>query len=158
MATHWPKTFPPLTAEQEQIRDDFMKYWHEVLPKRYRLIERFNHRYPVRTAPASFLRTLEIGAGIGEHLEHEKLTPEQECNYWAVELRANMSEDSQYDPPATPGFWSESWSDLTRFEGREGRRTVIVTESSLRLYPLAPGPAVITPAASRPRPLGSSFG
>jgi len=60
--------------------------------------------------------------------------------------RVDMSEDSQYDPPATPGFWAESWSDLSRFEGREGRRTVIVTESSLRLYPLAPGPAIITPA------------
>jgi hypothetical protein len=60
--------------------------------------------------------------------------------------RANMSEDSQYDPPATPGFWSEMWSDLSRFEGREGRRPVIVTESALRLYPLAPGPATITPA------------
>jgi hypothetical protein len=60
--------------------------------------------------------------------------------------RANMSEDSQYDPPATPGFWGETWSDLSRYEAREGNRTVIVTESSLRLYPLAPGPASITPA------------
>jgi hypothetical protein len=60
--------------------------------------------------------------------------------------RANMSEDSQYDPPSTPGFWSETWSDLSRYQAREGARTVIVTESALRLYPLAPGPAVITPA------------
>ena len=29
----WPKTFPPLTPEQKRISDDFMKYWHEVLPK-----------------------------------------------------------------------------------------------------------------------------
>jgi hypothetical protein len=60
--------------------------------------------------------------------------------------RANMSEDSQYDPPSTPGFWSENWSDLSRYEAREGTRPVIVTESALRLYPLAPGPASITPA------------
>ena len=60
--------------------------------------------------------------------------------------RVGMSEDSQYDPPATPGYWAETWSDLSRYEGREGARTVIVTESALRLYPLAPGPAVITPA------------
>ena len=60
--------------------------------------------------------------------------------------RANMSEDSQYDPPGTPGFWAETWSDLSRYESREGRRTVIVTESALRLYPLAPGPATVSPA------------
>jgi ubiquinone/menaquinone biosynthesis C-methylase UbiE len=89
----WPKTFPPLTAERERIRDDFMKYWHEVLPRRYGLIDRFNHTYPVRTAPAGFMRTLEIGAGIGEHLEYETLTPEQEANYHALELRENMSRE-----------------------------------------------------------------
>ena len=60
--------------------------------------------------------------------------------------RVNMTEDSDYDPPATPGFWAETWSDLSRYQAREGRRPVVVTESSLRLYPLAPGPAVITPA------------
>ena len=60
--------------------------------------------------------------------------------------RSNMSEDSEYDPPSTPGFWSETWSDLSRYEAREGSRTVVVTESALRLYPLAPGPASITPA------------
>ena len=60
--------------------------------------------------------------------------------------RVDMSEDSDYQPPATPGFWSESWGEASRLEAREGLRKVIVTERSLRLYPLAPGPAVITPA------------
>jgi ubiquinone/menaquinone biosynthesis C-methylase UbiE len=87
----WPKTFPPLTPEQEEIRNDFVKYWHEVLPRHFGIIERFNHNYPVRTAPADFLRTLEIGAGLGEHLCYEKLTPEQEANYHALELRPNMA-------------------------------------------------------------------
>ena len=87
----WPKTFPPLTEEQKRISDDFMKYWHEVLPKRFGRIEKFNHGYPVRRAPANFRRTLEIGAGLGEHLEHERLTVEQEKNYYAVELRPNMT-------------------------------------------------------------------
>src|SRR5690348_15475495 len=86
----WPKTFPPLSAEQERIRDDFVKYWHEVLPRRLGIIDRFNHTYAVRHAPP-FRRTLEIGAGIGEHIEHERLTPEQERNYHALELRENMS-------------------------------------------------------------------
>ena len=88
--SHWPKTFPPLTAEQARISDDFIKHWHEVLPRRFGVIDRFNHGYPVKHAPASFLRTLEIGAGLAEHVLYEKLTPEQEANYIAVELRENM--------------------------------------------------------------------
>jgi SAM-dependent methyltransferase len=87
----WPKTFPDLTAEQRRISDDFMKAWHEVLPQKYGVVERFNHGYAVRHAPKEFLRTLEIGAGLGEHLEYETLTPEQRRNYYALELRANMS-------------------------------------------------------------------
>jgi len=87
----WPKTFPPLTMEQQRISDDFMKHWHEVLPQRFGLIERFNHGYPVRHAPPHFRRTLEIGAGLGEHLQYEKLTPAQEENYHTLELRENMS-------------------------------------------------------------------
>ena len=87
----WPKTFPPLTDEQKRISDDFMKHWHEVLPRRFGRIENFNHGYPVRHAPAGFRRTLEIGAGLGEHLEHENLTVDQEREYYAVELRPNMA-------------------------------------------------------------------
>jgi SAM-dependent methyltransferase len=89
--TVWPKVFPPLTPEQQRISNDFMKYWHEVLPRRYGIIDRFNHSYPVRVAPPDFKRTLEIGAGLGEHLAYEKLTPEQERGYHALELRENMS-------------------------------------------------------------------
>ena len=87
----WPKTFPPLDEEQKRISDDFMRHWHEVLPRRFGRIEKFNHGYPVVHAPPNFRRTLEIGAGLGEHLEHEHLTAEQEQNYYAVELRANMT-------------------------------------------------------------------
>src|SRR5215470_14444673 len=47
----WPKTFPVLTPEQRATSDDFMRYWHEVLPRRYGLIERFNHGYAVAAAP-----------------------------------------------------------------------------------------------------------
>jgi SAM-dependent methyltransferase len=90
-ATVWPKIIPPLTGEQQRISDDFMRYWHEVLPQRYGIVERFNHGYPVWTAPTDFKHTLEIGAGIGEHLQHEQLTPAQAAAYTAVELRDNMS-------------------------------------------------------------------
>jgi SAM-dependent methyltransferase len=89
----WPKTFPPITAEQERIRDDFMHAWHEELPKKYGIVERFNHGYVVKHAPKQFTRTLEIGAGIGEHLDYEELTPEQAANYVALELRPQMAEE-----------------------------------------------------------------
>ncbi len=87
----WPKVLPPLTPEQRQRSDEFMKLWHEVLPRRYGLVERFNHNFPVRHSPPEFTTTLEIGAGLGEHLHYEKLTPDQEKNYYAVEFRENMA-------------------------------------------------------------------
>lgn len=87
----WPKTFPPLSPEQQRINDDFMKRWHEVLPNRYGMIDRFNHNFPVKHSHPGFRTTIEIGAGLGEHILYEKLTPEQERNYHAVELRENMA-------------------------------------------------------------------
>jgi SAM-dependent methyltransferase len=86
--TPWPKTVPQLSAEQERIRDDFMRHWHEVLPNRYSLLERFNHGYAARSAIAGH-KTLEIGAGLGEHLAFE---PYQDEDYCAVELRREMAE------------------------------------------------------------------
>jgi ubiquinone/menaquinone biosynthesis C-methylase UbiE len=87
----WPKVLPSLTPEQKRISDDFMHYWHEVLPRRYGIVDDFNHKYPVRYAPQQFSRTLEIGAGLGEHLLYERLTPEQRSQYVALELRQNMA-------------------------------------------------------------------
>lgn len=90
----WPKAIPPLTQTQQIINDDFMRYWHEILSKhlKYRLIENFNHGYPVKHAPLSFKRTLEIGAGLGEHLKYETLDHEQKQNYICLDLRKNMIE------------------------------------------------------------------
>jgi SAM-dependent methyltransferase len=88
----WPKVLPSLTPEQKRISDDFMHYWHEVLPKRYSIVDGFNHKYPVRYAPQKFSRTLEIGAGLGEHVLYERLTPGQKSQYVALELRQNMAE------------------------------------------------------------------
>lgn len=87
----WPKVFPALTAEQQVISNDFMQHWHEVLSSDYGIIDKFNHGYVVKHAPKDFLHTLEIGAGIGEHLEYEKLTSAQRSNYVALELRENMA-------------------------------------------------------------------
>jgi len=89
----WPKTFPDLSAEQKNIRNDFMKHWHQILAnqKRYEIFENFNHQYVIKNSPNEFLTTLEIGAGLGEHLKYEKLSPEQRKNYVALELRENMA-------------------------------------------------------------------
>ncbi|TAL75471.1 MAG: class I SAM-dependent methyltransferase [Burkholderiaceae bacterium] len=91
----WPKTFPPLTSEQQLISNDFMKYWHEVLPRHFGFVDEFNHRYVVKTAPAGFSRTLEIGSGIGEHLKYERLNDQQKASYVAVDIRENMVAESR---------------------------------------------------------------
>jgi SAM-dependent methyltransferase len=87
----WPKRLPELSAEQLRIRDQFMALWHEELPKRYRIVERFNHGYPVSRSAGlrETLRTLEIGAGLGAHLEFEDLAAQE---YFALELRPEMAE------------------------------------------------------------------
>ena len=90
-AQKWPKVLAPLTREQQVVYDDFMKRWHEILPQRYGVVERFNHSFPVKYSHPAFETTLEIGAGLGEHLNHEDLTPEQEREYYALELRENMA-------------------------------------------------------------------
>jgi SAM-dependent methyltransferase len=88
--TTWPKQIPALTEEQARIREDFIKYWHEVLPRNYGAIERFNHVYPTRNLPQSdgAYRVLEIGAGLGEHIGYEDL---RGVEYYALELREEMA-------------------------------------------------------------------
>lgn len=99
--TSFPKLFYPLSEEQEIIRNDFVKYWQEIIAgqKRYKIIEKFNHNYVVKYAPKHFLHTLEIGAGLGKHLEYEHLTLEQKKNYVALELRENMAEQIKIRHP-----------------------------------------------------------
>lgn len=97
--SQWPKTPAPLTPEQKRINDEFMKLWHEVLPKRFGLVEQFNHKFPVKHSRPGFKTTLEIGAGLGEHLHYEKLTAEQEQHYYALELRENMAAEIRKNFP-----------------------------------------------------------
>ena len=87
----WPKVVPELSTGQQLIADDFMKYWHHELPRRYGAIEKFNHSYPVRHIPAvARCRTLELGAGIGGHLAFEPL---ERQDYHCIELRESMAEE-----------------------------------------------------------------
>ena len=89
----WPKIFPPLSEERQKINDDFVHYWHEVLPKKYGFVDRFNHSYVVNHAPKNFKRTLEVGAGNGEHLKYEKLSKMQSDQYFALDIRQNMIDE-----------------------------------------------------------------
>ncbi len=91
--TAWPKILPPLNPEQQKRSDAFMKLWHEELAARprYGLLEQFNHQFPIRHSPPGFKTTLEIGAGLGEHLVYEKLTPAQAAGYYCNEYRENMA-------------------------------------------------------------------
>ena len=96
----WPKQLPALSPEQQDISDDFMKRWHEVLPRRYDVIERFNHGYPLRVMPEKQqIRTLELGAGLGGHLAFEQL---EQQDYHCVELRPAMADHiRQHYPEVT---------------------------------------------------------
>jgi SAM-dependent methyltransferase len=86
----WPKQLPPLSADQERISNEFMRAWLEELPQKYSVVERFNHGFPIRASDFPFISTLEIGAGLGEHVRRERLTGEQRRNYTAVDLRPNV--------------------------------------------------------------------
>ena len=86
----WPKQLPEMTPEQLAIRDDYMKWFYaEVYTSRFGLVQRFNHRYAARTVRPG-LKTLDVGAGLGEHLEFEDGRAGQ---YVALELRPEMAKE-----------------------------------------------------------------
>lgn len=86
----FPKILPELTNEQKLIKDDFMEHWLKILRKKYSIVDKFNHNVVSKNRPENFLTTLEIGAGIGEHLNYEKLNDNQKKNYYALERRLNL--------------------------------------------------------------------
>lgn len=108
----WPKILPLLDAEQQRINDDFMLYWHEVFAKKMGFADRWNHQYVIRHAPRAFTRTLEIGAGLGEHLAWEKLSPRQESEYVAIELRPNMAQQMRARFPSINVVLADVQEDL----------------------------------------------
>lgn len=88
--TQWPKQLPELTPAQEAIRDDYMAYFYDqVYTARFGWIQRFNHKYAARTATPG-AKTLDVGAGLGEHLEFED---GRQGEYVALELREEMASE-----------------------------------------------------------------
>jgi len=95
ITSRWPKAVARLTDEQRRIQDDWLRHYHERLPAEHSHIVRFNHSYAARSVCRG--RTLEIGAGLGEHLRYEDLAAQE---YHAVELRENMAEAIRRDFPS----------------------------------------------------------
>jgi len=122
----WPKTIPNLTDRQIQIKDEWMKYWHEVLPKKYGIVEKFNHGFPVETLKAieegTTIQTLEIGAGLGEHIEYENLDHQK---YTALELRENMGDVIRKRFPSVT-VAIDDIQGKTQFEGSSFDRIIAV--------------------------------
>jgi ubiquinone/menaquinone biosynthesis C-methylase UbiE len=110
--SNFPKVLPPLTDEQQKISDDFIKHWHEVLPARFGIINKFNHQYVVKNAPKKFLKTIEVGAGDGEHLKYEKLSASQIKNYYSIDIRQNMISALQEKFPEVNSFVADCQTKL----------------------------------------------
>jgi SAM-dependent methyltransferase len=91
----WPKPRPRLTAEQIRIQEDWFWYFHARLPTDHPRVLAFNHGYPLRSARPN-TRTLEVGAGRGDHLRFEDLDVQ---DYHAIDLRESMAEGISRDYP-----------------------------------------------------------
>jgi SAM-dependent methyltransferase len=110
-----------MTSEQKRISDEFMKLWHQELPSRFGFVENFNHSFPVKHSRPGFRASIEIGAGLGEHLHYEKLNPEQEENYVAVELRENMAAEIRKRFPKVKAITGDCQSRLNFEDGHFDR-------------------------------------
>jgi SAM-dependent methyltransferase len=133
MESRWPKPFPELTAEQRAIREDFMQHFHEIYSDRFGAVARFNHKYPLRTA-ADGIRTLEIGAGLGEHLEFEDL---QSQEYVALELRESMAEVIDREHPGAEAIVGDAEQHLPFDDDGFDRVIAIHVLEHLRNLPAA---------------------
>jgi SAM-dependent methyltransferase len=85
----FPKRPLQLPSEVEAVRTEFVNAWLEELPQRFGIVEQFNHRYPLRDIDkGKRYRTLDIGAGRGEHILYEDLSNQ---DYYALELRSELA-------------------------------------------------------------------
>lgn len=124
----WPKQLPELSKEQVLAREGWMKYWHEVLPAKYGIIEKFNHGYPAalvakaNPGAESRIKTLEVGAGLGEHLGWENLTNQ---DYEMLEYRESWVELLRRKFPLQKSYHADIQTK-TNFESDSFDRIVII--------------------------------
>lgn len=87
----WPKRPPLLSAAQLAAREQFVREWLELLPERYGFLERFNHSV-AKLPHKSGSKTLEIGAGLGEHLRYERTDQDYHCLEYREELCRTLTD------------------------------------------------------------------
>jgi SAM-dependent methyltransferase len=87
----WPKQIPVLSKNQQRIQDDWQQYWLDYSAKKYSGLIDFGHKYVVKHSPKEFIRTLDVGAGLGEHLHYECLNRKQTLGYHALEYRSGIA-------------------------------------------------------------------
>jgi ubiquinone/menaquinone biosynthesis C-methylase UbiE len=111
----WPKVPPQLTEKQKIAREKFMLLWHQLLPNKYGMIEKFNHGFPANLPIKAGSKTLEVGAGLGEHLKYEDLSTQQyHCleyrEEFCGELKKKISEGNVHQGDIQT---KQSWPDRT---------------------------------------------
>ena len=90
---NFPKHIAKLNTEDQKIHDDFMKVWLNELKtkEKFNLIENFNHNYSAKSHLLSNFKkdinTLELGCGIGNHIDYEDLEFQ---NYHVVDIKTNV--------------------------------------------------------------------
>jgi SAM-dependent methyltransferase len=96
--TSWPKIMPTLTPEEQEIRANFMKTWLSIAPHKYSVFEKFSHESTSKGhALPKRCKTLEIGAGIGEHIRYENIENQE---YYALEIRKDFTDQIKRDFPS----------------------------------------------------------
>jgi SAM-dependent methyltransferase len=110
----YPKQPPPLSKEQLDAREQFMMLWQKEIPK-YSIIEKFNQGFTAELSVPTDCKTLEVGAGLGEHLRYEDLKIQ---DYYCLEYRENFCKEIRKIHPAEKVFCGDievkqPWADST---------------------------------------------
>jgi len=92
--TRWPKTPEPLREREQAALEEWYQRWTPTFHDNHGWIARFNNRFVADlplppAASGARVRTLEIGAGTGEHVPFVDQTKQE---YYSLELRPNFVE------------------------------------------------------------------
>jgi len=86
----WPKKVAELNERQLEAREGFMRGWLELLPNKYGVVEKFNQGWVAKLPlPTQKIKTLEIGAGLGEHASWEDLSNQ---DYYHLDYRKEFTD------------------------------------------------------------------
>ena len=109
-----------------------MRHFHETLSDEHSRIARFNHTYAARSSRPG--RTIEIGAGLGEHLRHEDLSTQE---YFAVEVRHDMARAIRRDFPSATTVVADCQQHLAFDDGTFDRAIAVHVLEHLADLPAA---------------------